>query len=153
MNKTTIVLIFDNDWKILLCMKKRWFWMGKWNWPGWKVKENEEIIMAAKRELEEETGIVIESNKFISKWKIYFSFQDKSEWDQEMSIFIVNWNELKAIETDEMKPKWFKIWEIPYNEMWEADKYWIPRVINWDCVEYKILFDVNWKLLNIELIK
>jgi hypothetical protein len=28
-----------------------------------------------------------------------------------------------------MKPEWFSIDEIPFDKMWEDDKYWMPRIL------------------------
>lgn len=153
MNKSCVVLIFNNNWEILLCMKKRWFWAWKWNWPGWKVKNWENITETMKRELLEETWINADISEFIHKWKINFSFLNKSEWNQEMTIFTINWFIWVAVESEEMKPEWFRVSSIPYEQMWDADKIWIPRVINNEEVEYNVLFDDKWSLLDCELIK
>lgn len=32
-------------------------------------------------------------------------------------------------ETDEMCPKWFKIADIPYQEMWADDYLWLPKFL------------------------
>ena len=31
--------------------------------------------------------------------------------------------------TDEMAPQWFSEREIPYQEMWQTDEYWLPFVL------------------------
>lgn len=28
--------------------------------------------------------------------------------------------------SDEMEPRWFSLEDLPYEDMWEADKTWIP---------------------------
>jgi len=28
-----------------------------------------------------------------------------------------------------MKPQWWDILEIPYEQMWESDKIWLPRIL------------------------
>lgn len=152
MRKSTVVLIF-NDNKILLCMKKRGFWAWKWNWPGWKVNPEEEILDAAIRELNEEVGIQIDKNFLKYSWLIQFSFDNKSEWNQEMSIYSVYWYKWNVSESEEMKPEWFSLDNIPYDNMWDADKIWIPRVINKEEIEYQILFDMSWKLISYKKIK
>jgi len=32
----------------------------------------------------------------------------------------------EPVETEEMKPVWFNQNEIPFEEMWADDKYWMP---------------------------
>ena len=34
-----------------------------------------------------------------------------------------------AIETDEASPRWCDLAAIPFDEMWEDDRYWLPLVI------------------------
>lgn len=44
-------------------------------------------------------------------------------------LYIVHkWNGTIS-ETEEMKPQWFSINEIPYNKMFPDDKYWLPLVL------------------------
>lgn len=32
-------------------------------------------------------------------------------------------------ETEEMKPEWFNITDIPFNKMWIDDPYWMPYLL------------------------
>jgi len=32
-------------------------------------------------------------------------------------------------ESDEMRPKWYKVCELDYGGMWPDDKYWLPVVL------------------------
>jgi len=47
-----------------------------------------------------------------------------------------------------MLPKWFKINEIPYEKMWEDDKFWLPKVIEDHSVYGRVLFGADNKLKN-----
>ena len=46
-----------------------------------------------------------------------------------------------------MAPRWFKLNEIPYDQMWEDDKSWLPKVLKGERIEGDFLFDENQKLL------
>ena len=49
--------------------------------------------------------------------------------DLEMHIFLCNkWKGVPK-ESEEMKPRWFKVDKIPYKKMWDSDKYWIPLIL------------------------
>ena len=48
------------------------------------------------------------------------------------------WNG-EPVESEEMKPYWYKVEDIPYDRMWEDDKYWLPKVLNG---EYKRLLRI-----------
>ncbi len=139
MIKATLWII-SKDNKILLCMKKRWFWAWKLNWPWWKVDKCENIENCMIREVKEETTIDVKINDLQIVWYIKFFFLDKPEWDIEVNIFKIlkfNW---EAIETEEMSPDWYDINNIPYDKMWKDDIYWLPRVLNWEYVEYEFYF-------------
>jgi hypothetical protein len=61
--------------------------------------------------------------------ELEFYYEDKEEWNQEVSIFLVeNW-EGEISESDEMLPKWFAIDQIPYESMWKDDSIWLPVVL------------------------
>jgi len=48
-----------------------------------------------------------------------------------------------------MKPRWFNVNEIPYNEMWEDDKYWLPLVLNGQKIKAKFYFENDRLFLSI----
>ena len=54
----TLVLLREEN-RVLLGMKKRGFGVGKWNGFGGKLEPGETVVEAAARELEEESGLVV----------------------------------------------------------------------------------------------
>ncbi len=125
--KFTLCIILQND-RILLGMKKRGFGKGRWNGFGGKVNVNETIEEAVIREVKEESCLDITNPK--KRGVIEFSFEkDKSEILQ-VHIFSVNDFSGTPKETEEMLPKWFNIDDIPYNDMWPDDKYWLPMLLD-----------------------
>ncbi|MDD2565661.1 MAG: 8-oxo-dGTP diphosphatase [Candidatus Gracilibacteria bacterium] len=154
MIQTNLVLVFDTSGEnILLCMKKRGFGVGKYNGAGGKVQGNESIAEAAKRELEEETGINIPLQSLVKKGYFHFFFENKPEWNQNVTLYTVSGYNGEIQETEEMKPEWFSINDIPFDKMWEDDKYWMPRIIAGEEVEYEFTFDENGKIISHTLIK
>ena len=47
-----------------------------------------------------------------------------------MFCFFLKTGEIQ--ESDEMRPKWFAIDEIPFKEMWIDDQYWFPLFLRGD---------------------
>lgn len=39
-----------------------------------------------------------------------------------------------------MKPEWFDVDKIPFDQMWEDDIYWLHRVIDGESVEFEFYF-------------
>jgi 8-oxo-dGTP diphosphatase/2-hydroxy-dATP diphosphatase len=57
-------------------------------------------------------------------------FQFKGEPEiLEVHVFSCSNFEGEIKETEEMAPKWFKIEEIPFDQMWPDDKYWLPILL------------------------
>ena len=52
-----------------------------------------------------------------------------------------------------MLPKWFGINEIPYENMFADDKYWLPLVLNGKKIKAYFEFDEEWNLLSKEIIE
>lgn len=124
--------------RILLAMKKRGFGAGRWNGFGGKLKDGESVEAAAKRETEEEIGISI--SKITRAGIIDFEFQNNPEI-LEVHIFRADDWSGEPKETEEMKPQWFHVDEIPYEEMWPDDRHWLPLLLAGKKFRGRFLFD------------
>jgi 8-oxo-dGTP diphosphatase/2-hydroxy-dATP diphosphatase len=143
----TLCLIVDEN-KILLGMKKRGFGEGRWNGFGGKVEEGESIEEAAKREVLEEAGINVKDlNK---KGVVNFEYLDTGKL-MEVHIFkSCNYSGC-PIETEEMKPQWFDILDIPFSEMWPDDLYWLPLFLKNKNFKGKFIFEDTNKIISHDL--
>lgn len=141
MRKTNLGIVIK-DGKILLCMKKRWFWAGLWNSAGGKLDDCESMEECMIRELKEETNL--EATNLELSWILYFHFPDNPDWNNECHVFRINDFAWVAEETEEMKPEWYNLDEIPYDKMWKDDPIWLPRIIAWEYIEYELYFDKDW---------
>lgn len=113
--------------RVLLGYKKRGFGEGRWNGFGGKVLENENVLEAAKRELKEETGIEASNISKIGE----LSFKFKNNGDRlKVHVFKVEDFIGEERESEEMKPQWFYVDEIPFREMWPDDVYWMPLFLS-----------------------
>jgi len=130
----------QEDGEILLAFKKRGFGKGKWNGIGGKLdlEKDGDIYETAKRELKEEIGVNANELEKVAILSFYFPYQ--SEWNQNVHVFFAKEWKGEPKETDEMKPKWFKINEIPFNEMWSDDKFWLPKVLAGEKVKANFVF-------------
>ncbi len=126
MNKILTLCVIVEPNRILLGMKKRGFGAGKWNGFGGKVAEGESIEDAAKREVTEECGLTVESMSAAGIIEFTFEGQDGI---LEVHLFRVERWSGDVIESEEMRPQWFAIDEIPYAEMWPDDTFWLPAFL------------------------
>ncbi|MFC1612903.1 8-oxo-dGTP diphosphatase [Patescibacteria group bacterium] len=126
MKKISTLLIIHKNNQILLGMKKRGFGEGKWNGFGGKLQENESIQSAAIRETMEEANI---EPLNISKRAVFnFMFEGDSDI-LEVHLFTTDQYDGEPIETEEMRPKWFNVSDIPFSLMWPDDKHWMPLLL------------------------
>lgn len=145
----TLCIIFKPP-KVLLGMKKRGFGAGRWNGFGGKVSEGEAVEDAARREVKEEAGIDVGNMEKVGL--IEFEFQDNPEV-QEVHIFKSNTFSGEPHETEEMKPQWFEIDEIPFDDMWPDDKYWMPLFLNSKKFKGRFLFGESDGILEQDLVE
>lgn len=140
MKQTTLCLLVKDD-EILLAMKKRGFGAGKWNGYGGKPEAGESLEAATIRETKEEVGVEIAPTDLEKVARLKFYFKTKKEWDQEVNIFLARKWTGEPLETEEMKPQWFKFKDIPYDQMWPDDKFWLPKVLDGHKLEGEFYFN------------
>ncbi len=135
--------------EICLALKKRGFGKDRWNGFGGKVKEGESIEQAMERETEEEGKVDIKS--FYKVAELTFFFPHNPDWDQQVhTYFCKDWIG-EPQETEEMKPQWFLVSEIPFDLMWQDDIYWLPKVIDKKLIKGTFSFDKKDKIVDQEI--
>jgi 8-oxo-dGTP diphosphatase/2-hydroxy-dATP diphosphatase len=138
--KQLTLAVLAEGGKVLLGMKKRGWGEGRWNGFGGKLEGDEDIVDAAKREFFEESKIVANSIKEIGV--VEFDYIDSNKY-LEVHIFKVCEYFGEPEETEEMKPQWFYLDEIPFEKMWPDDAYWFPLFLQEKKFRGKFLFEDN----------
>lgn len=151
--RTTLTLFFVND-KMLLGEKKRGFAKGTLNGIGGKQDKGETIEQAMIRECQEEIGVTPKIYNLVGR--INFNLWYKGEHvNMEMFIYSCSNFDGKIQETEEIKPIWFDVKNIPFDRMLADDLLWLPLVLKGEKVIGKVNFDPNMKMLyhNIKAVK
>lgn len=144
----TLCVVHEHP-RVLLGMKKRGFGEGRWNGFGGKVQEGETVEAAALRELSEEAGIALGSIERVGR--LDFEFAATPNEVLEVHIFRGADVQGEPTESDEMKPQWFHVNEIPFAGMWPDDRHWFPMFLEGKKFCGRFLFGENDAILEMDL--
>lgn len=131
-----ITYLFEGD-KVLLIEKKRGLGKGYVNAPGGHIEADETAAEAAIREFKEETHLEVSDLEMVG----ILNFQFRDTLAMKAYVFFTHTYEGEYQETDEAKPFWVPVAEIPYDQMWEDDRYWLPPALEGKHFEGFFIFD------------
>ncbi len=142
----TLVFVI-RDGKILLINKKTGLGKGKVNGPGGKVEQGESPRDCAIRECQEELGITVSNLQYCGQHR--FQFVD----GYSIHVWVYRTADFEGVPTEsaEAKPLWCPLDEIPYEQMWEDDRIWLPLVIGGEQFQGCWVFDGD-SMLDYELL-
>jgi 8-oxo-dGTP diphosphatase/2-hydroxy-dATP diphosphatase len=146
--KLLTLAIIKQEERILLGLKKRGFGAGLWNGFGGKIEKGESIMQAVIREIKEEIGL--DATALEEKGKIVFELPSVPEALEVHILEVLNYTGT-PVESEEMLPRWFKISEIPYGQMWKDDPYWLPLFLEGKRFTGWFKFDQNNNILDYKL--
>lgn len=132
----TLVFVFRGD-EILLINKRTGLGKGKVNGPGGKVDPGETPETCAIRECEEEVGITVRDLEYCGQHR--FQFVD----GYSIHVWVYRTRRFEGIPraTREAEPMWVRQDQIPFQDMWEDDRFWLPMVIRGERFQSRWIFD------------
>lgn len=113
------------DGSVLLIHKKRGLGAGKINAPGGRLEVGESAMAAGVREVQEELRITPTG----LEWCGVNRFQFVDGYSIHVDVFRADGFEGDPEETDEAIPLWTPVDQIPYDDMWQDDRLWLPHVL------------------------
>jgi 8-oxo-dGTP diphosphatase len=109
------------------------FGEGRWNAPGGKMQAGELPEKAAVREMLEETGLRVSGVRFNGILNFYLG--DSKVLDQTVFVFSCKKSSGKMRGSSEGELRWFSVDAVPYREMWQDDRVWLPLLLDgWSLV-------------------
>jgi len=132
----TLILPLDIDAstntvkRVLLGYKKRGFGQGKWNGFGGKLEAGETVAQAALRELQEESGLTGTLEDLTYRGYNDFEFEGERKVLQ-VFVYEIATSACTGTptESDEMRPQWFDVADLPFGSMWVDDAIWLPLLL------------------------
>lgn len=138
--KERAVLCFIvKDGRVLLIRKKRGLGAGKINAPGGKIEPGEQPLQAAIRETQEE--ICVTPLHLEERGILHFQFTDG--YSLYCTVFLARDLVGDPTETNEATPYWWKIEEVPYHDMWEDDRHWLPEILSGKADYFRAWFEFD----------
>lgn len=136
------LLFLRDDQRLLLAMKKRGFGEGRWNGVGGKLEPGETIEQALVRECQEE--ICVTPLRFERVAELDFlQDSDTEAWHMYVYVYLCDEWQGEPQETEEMAPQWFDTADLPYEDMWEDDRHWLPAVLEGRKLTGSFVFDAD----------
>jgi 8-oxo-dGTP diphosphatase len=130
------LLFLEQNGRVLLIRKRRGHGAGKINGPGGKPDPGESPLNCAVRETEEEVGIVPRGVRLAAVLK----FLDLEDDDWLGYVYRADQYQGEPRTTAEAIPAWYAADALPFDEMWDDDRYWLPRVLAGERLEGEFLF-------------
>lgn len=150
MTVKAVLCFLLRDGEVLLIRKKKGFGAGKINGVGGRVEPGERPEEAAVREVFEEVGVRVRSLEPAGTLEFYSA---DSEPDWLIHVFLSRDFEGEPRESEEASPRWYKLGELPFEEMWEDDRVWLRYALSGKRVEGRFWYDreysrlLKWELL------
>lgn len=123
MDDATLCHVLDGD-EALLIYKKRGVGSDQWNAPGGKVEPGETPRACAIREVREEVGIRVREPEKVGVFDYY-----SEDWDARIHVYLAREFGGEPEESEEARPRWFPVDDLPYDEMWQTDRAWVPHLL------------------------
>lgn len=132
----TLLFVLRGE-EVLLIRKKRGLGAGKFNGPGGRLEPGETPLACAIREVEEELCVTPRDIEACGE----LSFQFVDGYALHAHLFRAYAFDGVPTETDEATPHWFSVDQLPFEEMWQDDRLWLPRVLARENVRGWFVFD------------
>ncbi|QGA80765.1 8-oxo-dGTP diphosphatase [Candidatus Nanohalobium constans] len=131
------LLFIIQDGEALLIEKKRGVGEGLFNGPGGKLEGDETPEECAIRETEEELKLAPEDVEKVGELEFIFG-EDPFQF---VHVFKASGFSGEPEETEEARPEWFETENLPYEDMWPDDKYWVPKMLKDEKFLARFYFD------------
>jgi len=126
--------------EVLLGRKKHGLGMGNFVGLGGKLEPGESAVDAAVREVFEESGVVVAASDLEPRGLLTYHFPHREAWSQESNVFVCRTWAGEPTGSDELDPEWFPLDVVPFDEMWDDARRWLPAVLGGGRVRRTFVF-------------
>lgn len=115
--------------EVLLGEKLTGLGAGKIVGPGGKLEPGETSAEAAAREVAEEVGLTVSATALKRVAELRYEFPHRPAWSQSSTAFVAREWTGEPVASDELRPRWYPLAELPLERMWDDARRWLPRVL------------------------
>ena len=126
--RATLCFIVKDNNVLLLKKSQGLFGQGKWNAPGGKILQGEEAEQCAIREVFEETRLTVRDLEKVGVVHFY-KYDKREDPDWNVDVFLARASEGTPKAGREGVIRWFDVDALPFEEMWEDDRYWSRQAL------------------------
>lgn len=120
----------DGRREVLLGRKKTGFGAGKIVGLGGHVEPDETAVQAAARETAEESSLVVAVGDLREAATLTFRFPARPAWDMQVAVFVADQFTGDAQESEEIAPRWYPTDDLPVQDVWDDNQYWLRQVLD-----------------------
>ena len=126
--------------EVLLGRKKHGLGEGYFVGLGGKLEPGETATDAAVREVFEESGVTVVAGDLDPRGLLTYHFPHREAWSQESSVFVCRTWTGEPAPSDELDPEWFDLAAVPFGQMWDDARRWLPAVLAGGTVRRTFVF-------------
>jgi 8-oxo-dGTP diphosphatase len=130
----------DGGREVLLGRKRTGLGTGRIVGPGGKLEAGESAEAAIIREIAEEVGLDVDPAVLQHRGDIRYHFPHRPAWSQRSTVFVVESFAGVVRASDELDPAWFAVDAVPYAQMWDDARRWLPGVLSGGRVDAEFTF-------------
>jgi len=127
----------ETDSEVLLIEKRRGLGEGWYNGPGGKCEPGERPRECAVRETREEVGLEVTDLEKAGE----LTFLLDGEGHTVCHVYRTRSFDGQPTSSEEAHPEWVSVENVPYDQMWEDDRLWLPGVLEGKTVDGKFRFE------------
>ncbi|WP_323171182.1 8-oxo-dGTP diphosphatase [Natrialba sp. PRR66] len=125
--------------EVLLIEKRRGLGEGWYNGPGGKLEGDETPRECAARETREEVGLELDPAALEKAGELTFLLDGTVH--TRCHVYRTETFAGEPRPSDEARPEWVPTDEVPYDQMWEDDRLWLPGVLEGRTVAGEFRFE------------
>lgn len=136
MREATLCFVVDDN-RVLLIEKRRGLGEGWYNGPGGKCEADETPRECAIREVREEVGIEVTDLDKVGE----LTFLQNGTGHTFCHVYRTDSFTGEPTPSSEAQPEWVPVEDVPYDQMWEDDRLWLPGVLAGKTVRGRFAFE------------